>query len=231
MADNKLSDTDFHSLLIIPPTTSYNSERLYNDRDDRKRMPQLQNEIEERENKSRQEILDLEQVRQKIQEQKKKLQNEIDKNTFIDLVDDANVMSDKEKKAPEDEPTSGQSYSVSFDSDDDKDEDDDAADNNDPTGEDSDDDFQAYTLSSVPDESNTENTRMRMMSMNTPLYNGNTLIIDPIKSSIFRKYVLKQDNMTAITSKELQKKFPQTSMQTKVDTLRLIGIKRKHPTL
>ena len=120
-----------------------------------------------------------------------------------------------------------------FNSDDDNDEDDDddEVDNDDTNGEDSDGDFQAYTLNSVPDDSNTANTKMTMMSMNTPMYNGNTLIIGPIKSSLFRKYVLEQDNATMITSKGLQKMFPQSSMQTKVDTLRLIGIKRKYPTL
>ena len=106
MADNKLTDIDSHSLLTVPPRTSYNSERLYNDLDDRKRMLQLQNEIDQREKNQRKEIIDLEQVRQKIQEQKKKLQNEIDKNTFINLVDNNNVMADEKKNAPKDKPRS-----------------------------------------------------------------------------------------------------------------------------
>ena len=161
MADTKLTVTDSQSVLTVPPITSYDPEGKYNDLDDRKRMLQLRIEIDERENKKRQEILDLELVSQKTQEKKRKLQNEVEKNTFIDLIDDSNVMSDDEMSEIKENPSSRSSGCVLVDSDDDNDEDDDDdnddddVDNDDTNGEDSDGDFQAYTLNSVPDDPNT----------------------------------------------------------------------------
>jgi len=233
MVDTELTVTDAHSALTVPPITSYDPEGKYNDLDDRKRMLQLRIEIDERENKKRQEILDLELVSQKTQEKKRKLQNEVEKNTFIDLIDDSNVMSDDEMSEIKENPSSRSSGCVLVDSDDDNDEDDDDDndEDDDPNGEDSDGDFQTYTLNSVPDDPNTANTKMTSLSIDTPKYNCNTLIIGPVKSSRFRKYVLEQDHETTITSKGLQNMFPLSSMQTKFDTLRLIGLKNKYPTL
>ena len=135
MVDTELTVTDAHSALTVPPITSYDPEGKYNDLDDRKRMLQLRIEIDERENKKRQEILDLELVSQKTQEKKRKLQNEVEKNTFIDLIDDSNVMSDDEMSEIKENPSSRSSGCVLVDSDDDNDEDDDD-DNDDDNDED-----------------------------------------------------------------------------------------------
>lgn len=69
----------------------------------------------------------------------------IDKNSFINLVDNDIVMTDEEKEPPEVKHTSGPSDLDNSDSG----EDDDDVDNDDTNGEDFDGEFQAYTLNSL----------------------------------------------------------------------------------